>query len=162
MMYIGYTDNSIDNRIKDLRISLLDNIREDVEVSVRYETEMIDSLIIVIENKLKYISVSLNSKFCNIGGKNKISGEEDTKTIIMAISLTSTEDKIRDIVNTIGKLFEIKNHNEISDKIMWIYDYIPSYYNESYFLPKEIIKNTILQALLDGEIGEDNEYKSIQ
>ena len=55
MMYIGYTDNGIDNKIKDLRISLLDNIREDVEVSVRYETEIIDSLIIVIENKLKYM-----------------------------------------------------------------------------------------------------------
>jgi len=112
-MYIGYTDNGIDNKIKDLRISLLDNIREDVEVSVRYETEIIDSLIIVIENKLKYISVSLNSKFCNIGGKNKITGEEDTKTIEINVKDIHIKDKIFVIVKMISKFLVYKKFKDM-------------------------------------------------
>lgn len=113
MKYIEDKSDIINNKLKDLRILLLDNIREDVEVSVRYDTDIIDSLIIVIENKLKYISVSLNSKFCNIGGKNKITGEEDTKTIVMTTSNTPIKDKIYNIVSTIGKFLVYKKFKDM-------------------------------------------------
>lgn len=113
MMYIGYVDNSIDNKIKDLRISLLDNIREDVEVSVRYETEIIDSLIIIIENKLKYISVSLNSKFCRIIGRNKVTGDEDTKTIKINTKDIHIKDRIFVIVKMISKFLVYKKFKDM-------------------------------------------------
>lgn len=162
MMYIKDKSEIMNNRLNNLRISLLDNIREDVEISVRYDTDIIDSLIIVIENKLKYISVSLNSKFCHIIGRDKISGNEDTKTVVMAISNTPIEDKIYNIVSTIGKLFEIKNYNKIRDEIIQIYNYTPVFFNEKFSLAKEILKNTLLEVLLKEEMENSNEYKSIQ
>lgn len=166
MKYIKDKSDIINDRLRDLRILLLDNIREDVEISVRYETEIIDSLIIIIENKLKYIRASLNSKFCHIVGRdNKISGDEDIKTIktiVMAISNTPIEDKIYDVVSTIGKLFEIKNYSKIRDEIMQIYNYTPVFFNEKFSLAKEIVKNTLLEILLKEEMDENYEYKSIQ
>lgn len=109
MMYIEY----LDNKAKDLRISLLDNIREDVEVSVRYETEIIDSLIMIIENKLKYISVSLNSKFCHIIGRNKVTGDEDTKTIEINVKDIHIKDKIFVIVKMISKFLVYKKFKDM-------------------------------------------------
>lgn len=113
MKYIEDKSDIINNKLKDLRILLLDNIREDVEVSVRYDTDIIDSLVIIIENKFKYIGVYLNSKFCRIIGRNKISGDEDIKTIIMAISNTPIEDKIYNIVSTIGKFLVYKKFKDM-------------------------------------------------
>lgn len=113
MKYIEDKSDNINNKIRDLRILLLDNIREDVEVSVRYYTDIIDSLIIIIENKLKYISVSLNSKFCHIIGRDKISGNEDTRTIVMDTSNTSIKDKIYNIVSTIGKFLVYKKFKDM-------------------------------------------------
>ena len=108
-MYIEY----LDNKAKDLRISLLDNIREDVEVSVRYETEIIDSLIIIIENKLKYLSVSLNSKFCHIIGRNKVTCDEDTKTIEINVKDIHIKDKIFVIVKMISKFLVYKKFKDM-------------------------------------------------
>jgi hypothetical protein len=108
-MYIEY----LDNKAKDLRISLLDNIREDVEVSVRYETEIIDSLIIIIENKLKYISVSLNSKFCQIVGKDIIGDDSDTKTIKINTKDIYIKDKIFVIVKMISKFLVYKKFKDM-------------------------------------------------
>lgn len=113
MMYIKDKSEIMNNRLNDLRISLLDNIREDVEVSVRYETEIIDSLIIIIENKLKYISVSLNSKFCRIIGRNKVTGDEDTKTIKINTKDIHIKDRIFVIVKMISKFLVYKKFKDM-------------------------------------------------
>ena len=159
MQYIE-NKSDINIKIRDLRVLLLDNIREDVEVTVRFDDDIIDSLIIIIENKLKYISVSLNSKFCQIVGKDIISNDSDSKIIKINVNNIHIKDRIFVIVKMISKLFEIKNSSIIGNGILDIYNYIND--NEEYNLLKDIFKDTLLEVLLDEVTESENEYKSIQ
>lgn len=112
MQYIE-NKNDINDKIRDLRILLLDNIREDVEVIVRYDDDIIDSLIIIIENKLKYISVSLNSKFCQIVGKDIINNDNDSKIIKINVNNIHIKDRIFVIVKMISKFLVYKKFKDM-------------------------------------------------
>lgn len=112
MQYIE-NKNDIDTKIRDLRILLLDNIREDVEVIVRYDNDIIDSLIIIIENKLKYISVSLNSKFCQIVVKDIINNDSDSKIVKINTNNIHIKDRIFVIVKIISKFLVYKKFKDM-------------------------------------------------
>ena len=112
MQYIE-NKNDIDTKIRDLRILLLENIREDVEVIVKFDNDIIDSLIIEIENKLKYISVSLNNKFCQIVGKDIIGNDSDSKTIKINTKDIHIKDRIFVIVKMISKFLVYKKFKDM-------------------------------------------------
>ena len=112
MQYIE-NKSDINIKIRDLRVLLLDNIREDVEVTVRFDDDIIDSLIIIIENKLKYISVSLNSKFCQIVGKDIINNDSDNKIIKINVNNIHIKDRIFVIVKMISKFLVYKKFKDM-------------------------------------------------